>query len=123
MFYKNVVHVLKKIIDFLKKTTTLPETPLTKQIHQYLTKLRDVLTTHRANYPELLLSDIYTQSKKELILDYITSLLSPPSATATIPLPQVPRTPTASSSTTKKKQVPSAPVKRKRSDSTQQQVV
>jgi hypothetical protein len=121
MFYKNVVHVLKKIIDFLKKTTTLPETPLTKKIHQYLTKLRDVLTTHRANYPELLLSDIYNQSKKELILDDITSLLTPPSATATISLPLVPRTPTAASSP-KSKQPPSAPMKRRRSDSTQQQL-
>lgn len=124
MFYKNVVHVLKKIIDFLKKTTTHPETPVTKKIHQYLIRLRDVLTIHRAKYPELLLSDIYNQSKKEFILDNITSLLTPPSATATtIPLPQqVPRTPPAVSSSSNNKQPPSAPVKRKRSDSTQQQL-
>jgi len=110
IFYNKLVHVLKTIVEFLK----MPETPHTKTIHQSLKRLSNKVTIHRKQHPELSLWDIYKPSKGELMLDHIMSLL-----TAPISLQQIPRTPPTAS---KSKQVPSAPVKRKRSDSTQQQL-
>ena len=116
IFYNKLVNVLKTIVEFLK----MPETPHTKTkttIHQSLKGLSNKVTIHRKQHPELSLWDIYKPSTGELMLDHIMSLL-----TAPISLQQIPRTPPTATSSPKKKQVPSAPVKRKRSDSTQQQL-
>jgi hypothetical protein len=97
-FLQVVVSHLKKIIDFLK--TPHSPTPHTQEIRHYLTLGK--------NNPDTPLWDFYMPSKNELMLDYITRLLPPPL------LQQEPRTPPPCPKSSSSKNVPSAPVKRKR---------